>query len=146
MITKATVDNEWIPLNKKKNGTETKEGVSVKRTVKTFSIILEEPDENNKSIVLDCNIGYLQREFYPNGEIIVTESKNYKLEDLARKDIGDTQHMEELAVLTGFINLLGQKEIIDRIKLTLSDDEKLSINAENNYPLNRDTRKVVYNK
>lgn len=135
-----TINNGWITLTEKKKGTTPENGITIQRASKALNTDWSEPDENGKSIVLSCVISYYQRELYPNGDVIKTELKTYKLEDLASQDVGETEYMEPMAVLSGFVAQLGQPAIVNKILSTLSNSTVLPIDAEDNYPLNRDTR------
>ena len=124
--------NNWIPLLELRNGVQ----VQRKFAGLDTKISLEGNVEH-------CHIKYYERELYPNGEVIKTEEKFYKLEDLASQDVGETQYMEPLSVLSGFINKLGYPGIINPSRETLENTSILPVNVENGYPLRRDTRVIL---
>lgn len=130
MIT--TINNNWITLSELRNGVQ----VQRKFAGLDTKISLEDNVER-------CFVKYWERELYPNGEVIKTEEKYYKLEDLASQDVSETSEMASLAVLTGFINNLGYPGIINPARETLENTEILPLNVEYGYPLRRDTREVV---
>lgn len=123
------INNDWITLSELRNG------VQVQR--KFAGLDTKISLENN---VERCFVKYYERELYPNGEVIKTEEKYYSLEDLALQDVGDTQYMAELPVLSGFINNLGYPWIINPARETLENVVILPVTVENGYPLRRDTR------
>lgn len=137
------VSNNWLTLAEKKKGTTAENGVTVQRASAGLETRWSEPDSNGQSSVELCSISYYQRELYPNGDVVKIERKIYRLEDLASQDVGETDEMKALAVLSGFIAQLGQPLIVDKILMTLMNSAILAIDAENNYPLHRDTREVV---
>lgn len=130
MIT--TINNDWITLSELRNGVQ----VQRKFAGLDTKISLEDNVER-------CFIKYWERELYPNGEVIKTEEKYYKLEDLASQDVGETQQMLPLAVLSGFVNNLGYPGIINPARETLENTTILPLNVENGYPLRRDTREIL---
>jgi len=130
MIT--TINNDWITLSELRNGVQVQRkfaGLDTKISV--------------DNTVEKCFVKYWERELYPNGEVIKTEEKYYKLEDLASQDVGETQQMLPLAVLSGFVNNLGYPGIINPARETLENVLILPVNVENGYPLRRDTREVI---
>lgn len=127
-----TINNGWITLSELRNGVQ----VQRKFAGLDTKISLEDNVER-------CHIKYYERELYPNGEVIKTEEKFYKLEDLASQDVGETQYMEPLSVLSGFINKLGYPGIINPSRETLENTSILPVNVENGYPLRRDTRVIL---
>ena len=81
---------------------------------------------------------------YPNGEVIKTEEKCYSLEDLPEFiNNEDNWKMDSLPILTGFIDTLGYTGIINPARETLENYEILPVDAENIYPLKRDTRNKI---
>lgn len=130
MIT--TINNDWITLSELRNG------VQVQRKFAGLDTKISLDDSVEK-----CFVKYWERELYPNGEVIKTEEKYYKLEDLAAQDVGETQQMLPLAVLSGFINNLGYPGIINPARETLENVLILPVNVENGYPLRRDTREIL---
>jgi hypothetical protein len=86
----------------------------------------------------------LERELYPNGNVIKTELKWYCLHDLP-ETINDVENwkQEPLAVLTGFVNSLGYPGIINPALETLENPNILPLTVENGYPLRRDTREKL---
>ncbi len=126
------INNDWITLSVLRNG------VQVQRKFAGLDTKISTEDEVEK-----CLVKYWERELYPNGEVIKTEEKYYKLEDLAAQDVGETQQMLPLAVLSGFVNNLGYPGIINPAMETLENILMLPIDVENGYPLRRDTREVV---
>lgn len=130
MIT--TINNDWITLSELRNG------VQVQRKFAGLDTKISLEDNVEK-----CFVKYWERELYPNGEVIKTEEKYYKLEDLASQDVGESQYMEPLAVLSGFINKLGYPGIVNPSRETLENTSILPVNVENGYPLKRDTRVIL---
>lgn len=130
MIT--TINNDWITLSELRNG------VQVQRKFAGLDTKISLEDNVEK-----CFVKYWERELYPNGEVIKTEEKYYKLEDLASQDVGESQYMEPLAVLSGFINKLGYPGIVNPSRETLENTSILPVNVENGYPLRRDTRVIL---
>lgn len=130
MIT--TIENEWITLAEKRNG------VTVQRKFAGLKTLINEDNSVNY-----CIVEYWERELYPNDNVIKTELRNYKLEDLARQDVGETHYMAPLAVLTGFVQSLGKPYIIDPCRDTLENITILPLDVENGYPLRRDTRALI---
>lgn len=130
MIT--TIENEWITLAEKRNE------VTVQRKFAGLKTSI-----NQDNIVDYCVVEYWERELYPNNNVIKTELKTYRLEDLARQDVGETHYMAPLSVLTGFIQSLGKPYIIDPCRDTLINTVILPLNSENDYPLRRDTRPLI---
>ncbi len=122
-----TINNDWITLSVLRNG------VQVQRK---FAGLDTKISTNNE--VEKCLVKYWERELYPNGEVIKTEEKYYKLEDLAAQDVGETQQMLPLPVLSGFVNNLGYpaRETLENVLI-------LPVNVENGYPLRRDTREIT---
>ena len=127
-----TINNDWITLSELRNG------VQVQRKFAGLDTKISLEDNVEK-----CFVKYYERELYPNGEVIKTEEKYYSLEDLATQDVGETQQMLPLAVLSGFINNLGYPGIINPARETLNNIKILPIYIENGYPLKRDTRELV---
>lgn len=129
----ATINNNWITLSEQRNG------VTVQR--KFGGLDTQIDLENNVNY---CTVLYWERELYPNNEVIKTELKSYKLEDLA-ETINDEEEwrMEARAVLTGFINSLGYPGIINPARTTLESVSTLPVTAEKGYPLHRDTRTKI---
>lgn len=125
----ATVNNEWITL------AEQRKGVTVQRKYAGHSNMVRHEDNS----VAHCTIFYWERELYPNGEPIATVRKSYHLMDLA-EDITETYRCEALAVLSGFIQQLGQPHIVDAARETLLGAISLPVDAPDDYPLHRDTR------
>lgn len=134
--------NDWIIPLDKDNNQVLRNGVVVKRKFAGLDTTI---DINN--VVDGCTVKYWEQEYYPNGEVIKTELKTYTLQDLAETtgtdETGDWKQ-EALAVLTGFIMQLGYGGIINPSRETLANAEILSMTAEPNYPLRRDTREKVY--
>lgn len=127
-----TINNDWITLSELRNGVQ----VQRKFAGLDTKISLEDNVER-------CLVKYYERELYPNGEVIKTIEKYYKLEDLASQDVGETHYMAPLAVLSGFIAQLGYPGIINPARETLENIVILPINVENGYPLRRDTREIL---
>lgn len=126
---KTTIENEWITLSEKRNG------VTVQRKFAGLKTLINEDNSVNY-----CIVEYWERELYPNDNVIKTELRNYKLEDLARQDVGETHYMAPLAVLTVFVQSLGKPYIIGPCRKTLENITILPLDVENGYPLKRDTR------
>jgi hypothetical protein len=126
------INNNWITLSELRNG------VQVQRKFAGLDTKISIDDSVER-----CFVKYWERELYPNGEVIKTEEKYYKLEDLASQDVGETQQMLPLAVLSGFVNNLGYPGIINPARETLENVVILPVNVENGYPLRRDTREVI---
>jgi len=124
------ISNEWITLTEQRNG------VTVERKFAGLDTRILQDDS-----VSHCLVYYWERELYPNGESIKTELKNYSLEDLAYTEV-EGGHMEPLAVLSGFIQALGQPNIVNPARETLENTSILPLNVENGYPLRRDTREI----
>lgn len=128
-----TINNNWITLSELRNGVE----VQRKFAGLDTKISLEDNVER-------CFVKYWERELYPNGEVIKTEEKFYKLEDLEYTECeNDTMYMNPLPVLSGFIQALGYPGIINPARETLENVVILPINVENGYPLRRDTRVIL---
>ena len=127
-----TINNNWITLSELRNG------VTVQRKFAGLDTKISLEDNVEK-----CFVKYWERELYPNGEVNKVEEKYYKLEDLASQDVGETQEMAPLAVLSGFIAQLGYPGIINPARETLENVVILPINVENGYPLRRDTRTIL---
>lgn len=127
-----TINNNWITLSILRNG------VTVQRKFAGLDTKISLEDNVEK-----CFVKYWERELYPNGEVNKVEEKYYKLEDLASQDVGETQEMAPLAVLSGFIAQLGYPGIINPARETLENVVILPINVENGYPLRRDTRTIL---
>lgn len=127
-----TINNDWITLSVLRNG------VRVQRKFAGLDTKISTDNEVEK-----CLVKYWERELYPNDEVIKTEEKYYKLEDLAAQDVGETQQMLPLAVLSGFVNNLGYPGIINPARETLENVLILPVNVENGYPLRRDTREIL---
>lgn len=127
-----TINNEWITLSELRNG------VTVQR--KFAGLDTHISLENN---VEKCFVKYWERELYPNGEVNKVIEKHYSLEDLASQDVGETQYMAPLAVLSGFINNLGYPGIINPARETLENVVILPLTTQNGYPLRRDTREIL---
>lgn len=138
--------NEWITLS------ETRKGATVQRKYAGLDTLC---DENNK--VIYTTVKYWERELYPNGETIKNILRSYVLTDLERIEWIDTpaviendieitpavvKYRNELLVLTGFINSLGNSYIISPTRTTIGDLTKLSLEHEEGYPLHRDTRAI----
>jgi hypothetical protein len=138
MITE--INNGWITLDEQRNE------VTVQRAFAGLHTMVGEPIEG-LSEVKQCIVYYHERELYPNGEVIKTELKNYTLSDLdyTEEEIDSIlYYMDELKVLTGFVNQLGYNGIINPARETLENVGILPLTVENGYPLRRDTRvKVV---
>lgn len=134
------VNNGWITLSEQRNE------VTVQRAFAGLHTMVGEPIEG-LSEVKQCVVYYHERELYPNGEVIKTELKNYTLSDLdyTEEEINSIlYYMDELKVLTGFVNQLGYNGIINPARETLENVGILPLTIENGYPLRRDTRvKVV---
>lgn len=131
----ATISNNWITLSEQRNG------VTVQRK---FAGIKAEIDVDDN--VTSCIIEYWERELYPNGSVIKTEKKKYRLEDLAYTEVtenGTVYHMDPLAVLSGYIATVGNPYIIGPARETLESLTTLPLNVEDNYPLRRDTREKL---
>ena len=125
-----TINNSWITLSEQRNG------VTVQRKFAGLDTFINELNE-----VVPPTVKYWERELYPNGEVIKTELKFYKLEDLEYTECeNDTMYMNPLPVLSGFINNLGYPGIINPARETLENVSILPLNVENGYPLRRDTR------
>lgn len=127
-----TINNNWITLSELRNG------VTVQRKFAGLDTKISLEDNVER-----CFVKYYERELYPNGEINKVEEKYYKLEDLASQDVGETQEMAPLAVLSGFIAQLGYPGIINPARETLENVLILPLNVENGYPLRRDTREIL---
>lgn len=127
-----TINNNWITLSELRNG------VTVQRKFAGLDTKISLEDNVEK-----CFVKYWERELYPNGEVNKVEEKYYKLEDLASQDVGETQEMAPLAVLSGFIAQLGYPGIINPARETLENVIILPVNVENGYPLRRDTREIL---
>jgi hypothetical protein len=130
-----TINNDWITLSVLRNG------VQVQRKFAGLDTKISTDNEVEK-----CLVKYWERELYPNGEVIKTEEKYYKLEDLSAQDVGETQQMLPLPVLSGFVNNLGYPGIINPARETLENVLILPVNVENGYPLRRDTREITDKK
>lgn len=128
----AIINNEWITLEEQRNE------VTIMRK---FAGI--HADINIDNEVTSCLINYWERELYPNGAILKTELKTYKLENLSETDIDETHYMASLNVLDSFINTLGYNGIINPARQTLSTLGVLPLNAGFNYPLHLNTRKIL---
>lgn len=128
----ATINNEWITLTEKRNGVD---------VLRKFAGL--HTDINLDNEVTGCIVNYWERELYPNGEVLKTELKSYKLENLAETDIDDTHYMAELNVLNGFIAQLGQPAIINPARQTLNSLLHLPLDAPNGYPLHLNTRQIL---
>ncbi len=128
-----TINNDWITLE------VLHKGVTVQRKFAGLDTFINEDNEVTK-----CDVKYWQRELYPNGDVIKCELKHYSLQDLA-ETINDFEgwRQEPLAVLTGFINNLGYPGIINPARDTLMNHLILKADAENGYPLRRDTREQL---
>lgn len=124
------ISNDWITLTEEKNG------VPVQRK---FAGLRTHVDENNN--VIFCFVDYWQRELYPNNEVIKTELKSYSLQDLP-ESVNDVENwsMAARAVLSGFIQQLGQPAIVNPARETLENCGILPINAPDGYPLHLETR------
>lgn len=128
-----TINNNWITLSELRNGVE----VQRKFAGLDTKISLEDNVER-------CFVKYWERELYPNGEVIKTEEKFYKLEDLEYTECeNDTMYMNPLPVLSGFIQALGYPGIINPARETLQNVVILPVTVENGYPLRRDTREKI---
>lgn len=129
-----TINNEWITLEELRNG------ITVQRKFAGLDTFIDH--ENNS--VRHCNVKYWERELYPNGNVIRTDLKHYRLEDLA-ETINDAEgwRMEALPVLSGFIQQLGYPGIIEPARDTLRGEISLPVDSPNDYPLHRDTREKI---
>jgi len=127
---KPKVTNDWITLAEQRNG------LTVQRK---FGGLATDILEDNTVGYLA--ISYFERELYPNGEVNKVFKKTYELQDLAEM-INDVEgwRMDELLVLTSFIETLGYPAIINPARATLANLVDLSLTAPNAYPLHRDTR------
>lgn len=138
----ATVENEWIEPVDLESNIVLRNGVSVKRKFAGLDTIIDVNDN-----VEYCIVKYWEREYYPNGEVIKTELKQYILQDLAETtgtdETGDWVQ-DALPVLQGFIYNLGYPGIINPARDTLSNAFVLPLTVPNNYPLRRDTRTKNY--
>lgn len=128
----AIINNEWITLEEQRNE------VTIMRK---FAGI--HADINIDNEVTSCLINYWERELYPNGEVLKTELKTYKLENLAETDVDDTHYMASLNVLDGFINTLGYNGIINPALQTLTNIGVLPLNVSSPYPLHLNTRQIL---
>jgi hypothetical protein len=127
-----TIINDWITLSVLRNGVQVQRkfaGLDTKISI--------------DNTVEKCLVKYWERELYPDGEINKLEEKFYKLEDLAYQEVGETQYMEPLAVLSGFVDTLGYPGIINPCRETLENPIILPLNVANGYPLRRDTRPIL---
>lgn len=130
MIT--TISNNWITIATQRNG------VDVQRKFAGLDTFINEQDE-----VQYCHVKYWERELYPNGEVIKTELKYYSLEDLAYTEttINEVVYgMQPKAVLTGFVQTLGNPYIIGPARQTLADMNIFPPTVPNGYQLHLDTR------
>lgn len=132
-----TINNEWITLAEQRNG------VDIQRAFAGIYPMVSEP-ENGVSIVKQCIVYYWERELYPNGKPIKTSLRNYVLEDLA-ETINDIEgwKMEELLVLSGFVQNLGYPGIINPARETLAGEIALSVGAPDGYELHKETRPKI---
>lgn len=141
------ITNPWI-IPKDLNGKQTlRNGVTVLRTYGGINAVISVPDENGESEVTDCTISFHERELYPNGKEIKTELRTYTLIDLTETNDQDENGIfkqQALTVLTGFLDSMGYKYIIDPARETLSDSNVLPLESPNGYPLHKDTREKVY--
>lgn len=135
--------NEWINL------TETRKGATVQRKYAGLDTLC---DPDNK--VMYCIVKYWERELYPNGDAIKTVLKSYTLSDLERQEwtenIGTEEepilinkYRNQLLVLSGFVANLGNNYIIAPARQTIQTLAVLPLEAEENYPLHRDTRPIL---
>ena len=127
--------NDWIRL------TETRKGAPVERKYAGINTLC---DMDNK--VLNCTISYWEREVYPNGEMSKSFLKTYSLQDLEKVEFKQDEvlkYRDQLLVLTGFINNLGQPAIVNPVRDTLDNTDILPLEHEENYPLRRDTRPIL---
>lgn len=128
-----TINNDWITLAEQRNG------VNVQRK-------FAGPDTkiNLSNEVEYCYVKYWERELYPNGEPIKTELKSYRLMDLD-ETVNDVEgwRMEPLAVLSGFVQNLGNPYIIGPARQTLTDVATLMLTAPDGYELHKDTRPKI---
>lgn len=134
MITK--VNNGWITLADQRNE------VTVQRAFAGLHTMVA-PPVDGESDVTQCVLYYHERELYPNNEVIKVELKNYVLADLAytEKEIDNIlYYMDELKVLTGFVNSLGYSGIINPSRQTLENISILPLNVTPDYPLHKNTR------
>jgi hypothetical protein len=125
-------NNNWITLETLKNGVQVQRKFAGLHT-----------DVNENDVVERCEVYYWYRELYPNNAVIKTEKRWYVLEDLAYTTVtenGLLYEMQPLAVLSGFIAMLGLEGIVNPARDTLGNDVILPIDAANGYPLRRDTR------
>lgn len=127
---KPKINNDWITLAEQRNG------LTVQRK---FGGLCTEILEDNT--VDSLAITYYERELYPNGGVNKLYKKTYELQDLSEM-VNDVEgwRMDELLVLTGFIESLGYPAIINPARATLTNLVDLSINVEDKYPIHRDTR------
>lgn len=127
------IANNWITLSEQRNG------VTVERKFAGLDAFVNEQDE-----VIYCYVKYWERELYPNGSVIKTELKKYSLEDLS-ETVNDVEgwRMEPRAVLTGFIQSLGDPYIIGPARDTLETVTTLPLNVPEGYPLHLDTRPKI---
>lgn len=130
MIT--TINNNWITITTQRNG------VDVQRKFAGLDTFI---NENNE--VEYCHVKYWERELYPNNEVIKTELKYYVLEDLAYTEVtinNIVYGMQPKAVLSGFVQNLGDPFIIGPARQTLSDMNIFPPSVPNGYRLHLDTR------
>lgn len=129
---KTKISNEWITAG-------TKNGVTVQRKFAGVHASIDLEDT-----VTNCHIDYFYRELYPNGEVIKTELKQYTLVDLDEyNNEPEGWKMEALKVLTGFIDSMGNKYIIEPARETLADGNVLPIDAPDGYWLHEATREKI---
>lgn len=140
--------NEWITLSQQRHG------LTVQRKYAGINTLCDEL--NNK--VLYCIISYYERELCPDGTPNKSFLKSYTLTDLERVEWIDTaatydengveltpaiiKYRNELKVLTGFVNSLGNNYIIAPTRVTIENLAVLPLEHEQNYPLHRDTRTI----
>lgn len=130
MIT--TINNNWITISEQRNG------VDVQRKFAGLDTFINEANE-----VQYCHVKYWEREMYPNSEVIKTELKYYTLEDLAYTEVTINNilyGMEPKAVLSGFVQALGDPYIIGPARQTLADMNIFPPSVPNGYPLHLNTR------
>lgn len=132
------ITNPWITLSELRNG------VTVQRAFAGLHPMVSEPDENGKSTVLQCPVYYWERELYPNGDVIKVERKSYVLSDLP-ETVNDAEgwRMDPRAVLTGFIQALGNPYIVGPARITLEDINVLMLGAPDGYELHKETRTKI---
>lgn len=131
MIT--TINNDWITISTQRNG------VDVQRKFAGLDTFI-----NLNNEVEHCKVKYWERELYPNGQELKTDLKYYSLEDLDEL-VNDAEgwKMEARAVLTGFIQSLGNPYIIGPARQTLGDMSVFPPTVTNGYSLHSETRTKI---